>query len=124
MTPVPPDSALLAAGIDYLETQLLPALTGEHRFKTRLLVNALKTVTRHQAVIAPGSPGESDEDAFRLAMAIRNNEVALDDPALLAQLEAMLRLDLQINNPKWPNSPPVGAQNEPSANANANLENN
>ncbi len=101
MRPIPPDAALLAAGIDYLETQLLPALEGEHRFKTRLLVNALKTVARHQAIVAPGGPRESDDDAIRLAMAIRNHDVALNDPALLVSLESLLRLDLQINNPKW-----------------------
>lgn len=107
MTPIPPDSALLAAGIDYLETQLLPVLDGEHRFKTRLLVNALKTVSRHQAAIALGSPKESDDAAFGLAMAVRNKDVALDDPALLAQLELLLRLDLRINNPKWLDPEPI-----------------
>ncbi len=115
MTPIPPDNALLAAGIEYLETQLLPALEGEHRFKTRLLINTLKIVARRQeaveAATAPASPHGDDEAATQLAKAIRSKAVALDDAALLAQLESMLQLDLRINNPKWVDPNPASDSN-------------
>ncbi len=109
MTQTPPDAALLAAAIDYLEAQLLPELQGEHRFKTRLLVNALKAVARNQLADASGNPQSDEDPASRLALAIRGKAVALDEPALLAQLETQLRLDLRINNPKWLEGPPVAA---------------
>lgn len=124
MTLTPPDAALLAAGIAYLESQLLPQLEGEHRFKTRLLVNALKIVARNQPTAAPGNPQGGDQAASHLALAIRNKAVALDDPALLAQIESQLRLDLAINNPKWLDGPPVAAQKACGANeANGKVNN-
>lgn len=103
MTQTPPDDALLAASIDYLETQLLPALEGEHRFKTRLVVNALKTLARHQAAAGctARTKAEEDESTRQLAMEIRSGNVALDDTRLLASIEAQLRHSLSINNPKW-----------------------
>jgi Domain of unknown function (DUF6285) len=124
MTPTPPDSALLAAGIAYLEGQLLPALEGEHRFKTRLLVNALKIVARNQTAARASLASDDDEAASQLALAIRNKRVALDDPALLAQLDALLRRNLQINNPKWLDGPPVATQNASGAKAAVDSSNN
>jgi hypothetical protein len=101
MTQTPPDSALLAASIDYLETQLLPALEGEHRFKTRLVVNALTTLARGQPSSGHGTVQEADEAARQLALKIRTRELALDDPGLLASIESQLQYSLGINNPKW-----------------------
>jgi Domain of unknown function (DUF6285) len=101
MTQTPPDSALLAASIDYLETQLLPALEGEHRFKTRLVVNALKTLTRGEPSSGHGTVQEADEAARQLALKIRNHQLALNDPRLLALIESQLRHSLAVNNPKW-----------------------
>ncbi len=109
MTQTPSDDALLAATIDYLEVQLLPALEGEHRFKTRLAVNALKALQRsgqgHASRHEPApdcSPIDALLDANReLALKIFKREVALDDPAALTQIERMLRRSLEINNPKW-----------------------
>jgi hypothetical protein len=124
MTQTPPDAALLAAAIDYLEAQLLPELQGEHRFKARLLVNALKAVARNPPTAASGNPQGNEDPASRLALAIRSKAVALDEPALLAQLESQLRLDLQINNPKWLDGPPVAAQNGTGANAANGLDKN
>lgn len=101
MTQAPPDDALLTASIDYLETQLLPALEGEHRFKTRLVVNALKTLARGQPSPGGATAQKADVPARQLALRIRNRELALDDPGLLAQIESQLRRSLAINNPKW-----------------------
>jgi Domain of unknown function (DUF6285) len=109
MTQIPSDDALLAATIDYLEAQLLPALEGEHRFKTRLAVNALKALQRsglstaNRAAPKPNSRQLAIEPdhAQRLALKIANREVTQDDASALQQIEAMLRASLEINNPKW-----------------------
>ncbi len=112
MSQIPSDAALLAATLDYLEGQLLPTLEGEHRFKTRLAVNALKALQRGQRVQAGGDKAAADAfslDADQgrselLALSILNQEVALYDAGTLAQIEQMLRKSLAINNPKWMNN--------------------
>lgn len=109
MTQIPSDDALLAATIDYLEAQLLPALEGEHRFKTRLAVNALKALQRsglstaNRAAPKPNSRQLAivPDHGQRLALKIANREVTLDDASALRQIEAMLRASLETNNPKW-----------------------
>jgi hypothetical protein len=101
MTQIPSDDALLAATIDYLEAQLLPALEGEHRFKTRLAVNALKALQRSQRRLAAEAEQVQNE---HWAQRIFYREVALDDPETLAYLESSLRRSLHINNPKWLNN--------------------
>lgn len=112
MSQVPSNAALLAATIDYLEAQLLPALEGEHRFKTRLAVNALKALQRGQQVPAGGDDAAADVSSLDtdqarselLALKILKQEVALYDAQTLAQIEQMLRKSLAINNPKWLNN--------------------
>ena len=117
MTQTPSDDALLAATIDYLEAQLLPVLEGEHRFKTRLAVNALKVLGRGQQARAGGggpmvidfssdTSSESSSEVRQnpsevLAHKVRHREVALYDVAVLAQIEQWLQKSLAVNNPKW-----------------------
>jgi Domain of unknown function (DUF6285) len=115
MTQTPSDDALLAATIDYLEGQLLPALEGEHRFKTRLAVNALKALQRNRRPLAWREQAANDHSADGsapqaklndnqlLALKIFKRETALDDPETLAQIERMLSESLAVNNPKWLN---------------------
>ena len=98
------DGRLLTAAIQYLETQLMPTLDEEHRFRTRLTVNALKMVERslRAGPRQPLSAGPlSALDDATLAGRIRDAGVALDDPALLAELEGRLAARLSIHNPKW-----------------------
>lgn len=110
-----PDApALLDAAIDYLERELLPGLTGYHRFQCRVTVNVLAQVRRELALAGPqaaaerdrlvallGHGGDRDELSRELAARIRTGAIALDDPALLDHLRRSLIEALRINNPKW-----------------------
>lgn len=110
-----PDApALLDAALDYLERELLPTLSGYHRFQLRVTVNVLAQVRRELA-LAPaqadaerarlaallGHAGDRDALNRELAAAIRAGAIALDDPALLDHLRRSLIEALRINNPRW-----------------------
>jgi len=117
----PEPTVLLDAAIDYFERELLPTLTGYHRFQCRVTVNVLAQI-RRELVLAPaqadaerarlasllGHPGERDELDRELAARIRAGEFAIDDPALLDHLRLSLVEALRINNPKW-----IGALENP-----------
>ena len=94
---IPSQAQLLEAAIQYLELELLPQLEGEHKFKTRVALNALKIVQREAA--AQSAASEPEEAA--LALQIRTGNIALDDPALLGRLHELLEQALKVNNPKW-----------------------
>jgi uncharacterized protein DUF6285 len=110
----PEPTVLLDAAIDYLERELLPSLTGYHRFQLRVTVNVLAQVKR-ELVLAPGQAeaervrleallghaGERDELSREVAARIRGGESSLDDPAVVAHLRCSLVEALRINNPKW-----------------------
>ena len=111
---IPSQAALLEVALKYLETELLPTLEGEHRFKTRLAINALRIVQREgtcidQRKVQPEetSPKNGNQAAKlplneeALARQIRSGEVSLNDPALLTRLKQSLEQALAINNPKW-----------------------
>jgi hypothetical protein len=111
---LPPTTTLLQAAVKYLEEELLPTLTGYHRFKTRVTANVLNTVRRelemrgkqaaaeHDRLVALlGHDGEVEELSRELAKKIRAGAVKLDDPKLRAHISQSLRDALQINNPKW-----------------------
>jgi len=117
-----PDATMvLDAAIDYLERELLPTLTGYHRFQSRVTVNVLAQIRRELQLAAAqaaaesarlasllGHPGERDDLSRELAARIRAGEIALDDPALLDHLRRSLVEALRINNPKW-----IGESGEP-----------
>ena len=126
MPAIQPDAtALIDAAIDYLERELLPTLTGYHRFQCRVTINVLAQVRRELA-LAPGQadaerarlvallghPGERDELSRELAARIRAGEIALDDPALLDHLRQSLVEALRINNPKWIGEPEAPGEPE------------
>jgi Domain of unknown function (DUF6285) len=99
---IPSQAALLEVALQYLEDELLPTLTGEHRFKTRVAINALR-IAQREATSEPLTdstitPGMSDE---QLAQKIRSGEIPLSDTVLKAQLTQSLERALLINNPKW-----------------------
>jgi len=110
----PPAAILLQAAVKYLEEELMPTLTGYHRFKTRVTANALNTVRRelelrgeqavaeHDRLVALlGHDGEVEALSRELAIKIREGSIALDDPKLRSHIIRSLRDALTINNPKW-----------------------
>ena len=117
-----PDATMvLDAAIDYLERELLPTLTGYHRFQSRVTVNVLAQIRRELQLAAVqaqaeaarlaallGHPGGRDALSHELADRIRAGEIALDDPALLEHLRRSLIEALRINNPRW-----IGEPGEP-----------
>ena len=118
----PEATALLDAALDYLERELLPTLSGYHRFQLRVTANVLAQIRRELA-LAPahteaertrltsllGHAGERDELSRELAARIRAGDIALDDPALLDHLRRSLVEALRINNPKWLGDPDAAA---------------
>jgi hypothetical protein len=93
---IPSQASLLNAAVQYLESELLPTLEGEHRFKIRLAINALKIVQREAS-----AQSEASASPDSLAQQIRDGEVSINDPALRSMIKADLAKALAINNPKW-----------------------
>lgn len=112
---VPPASTLLQAAADDLERDVLPALPGFPRFRTRVIVNVLRLLTREFALGHAADAAEharlqalldTDDDdlpALRteLARRIESGAVDLDDGALVRHLRESLRDALAIDNPVW-----------------------
>ncbi|HKM99214.1 MAG TPA: DUF6285 domain-containing protein [Candidatus Binataceae bacterium] len=110
----PNAKVILQAAVKYLEEELLPTLTGYHRFKTRVTINALNTIRREmelrgalaaaereRLVALLGHEGDVEELSRELAQRIRDGAIALDDPALRTHIRQSLADALAINNPKW-----------------------
>lgn len=111
---IPKTTVLLQAAMKYLETELMPTLTGYHRFQTRVTVNVLNTVRRelelrssqaeaeHSRLVAMlGHEGEVEALSRELAERIRTGAISINDPALRAHVRQSLADALSINNPKW-----------------------
>lgn len=111
---VPSAATLLQAAADYLEGELLPTLSGYHRFQTRVTLNMLRTVTRelqlgpvHEEVqrvrlaALLGRDGIAEQLEAELAAAIADGQYPLEDPALVDHLRRALRESLAVDNPKW-----------------------
>jgi hypothetical protein len=105
---------LLEAASKYLEHELLPTLTGYHRFQTRVTINVLATV-RRELTLADGHAAAEHERLTallghdgtlgalndELTDKIRAGDVATDDAALRHHARRSLAEALAINNPKW-----------------------
>lgn len=116
---VPCAATLLQAAATDLERDVLPALSGFPRFRTRVIVNMLRLLTRELALGAAADAAErvriqalldvdnDDLAALRaqLAQRIEAGTVALDDQALLQHLRETLRDALAIDNPGWTGEP-------------------
>ncbi len=89
---IPDAPTLLGAAIKYLEEELMPELSGYHRFKTRVTINALSTIRRelelrdrqsadeHLRLIGlVGHEGEVPELSIELAEEIRSGAIAIND---------------------------------------------
>ncbi len=110
----PDATTLLGAAIKYLEEELMPTLSGYHRFKTRVTINVLSTLLREARTLEAqsaaederlknllGHSGDTETLSRELAERIRAGEFAVDDPRLRDHIRQSLRDALLINNPKW-----------------------
>jgi len=111
-----PDAAtLIEAATRYLEDELLPTLTGYHRFRTRVTINVLAMVGRELALADRhaaaerarlaaliGRDGTLEALNDELVDRIRAGNLAIDDAALRDHVRRSLAEALAINNPKWP----------------------
>ena len=113
---IPSAPVLLTAAVKYLEDELLPTLTGYHRFQTRVTANVLNIVRRElelrttqsaaerdrlRALV--GHDGEVEALSAELGEAIREGAIDSNDAGLRSHLRQSLADALAINNPKWPN---------------------
>jgi uncharacterized protein DUF6285 len=111
---MPDAPTLLGAAVKYLEDELLPALDGYHRFKTRVTINVLNMIRRElelrgaqaaeerkRLTAILGHDGEVDALSIELSERIRSGAIDLNDPALRAHLSQSVADALAINNPKW-----------------------
>jgi hypothetical protein len=107
-------STLLGAATRYLEQELMPTLSGYHRFQTRVTINVLNIIRREldlreahhsaerlrlSAIV--GHDGPVDALNAELCNLIRNDGIDLNDPTLRTLLKQSLADALAINNPKW-----------------------
>jgi hypothetical protein len=111
---MPSASILLTAAVKYLEEELLPSLSGYHRFKTRVTANVLNIVRRELELrdtqsaaertrlrVLVGHDGDTETLSGELSELIRQGAIDLNDTDLRAHLRQSLADALAINNPKW-----------------------
>jgi len=111
---IPDASTLLTAAVSYLEQELMPTLSGYHRFQTRVTVNVLNIIRRELEMCAAhesaergrltalvGHDGPVDGLNNELCDLICRDGIDLKDPRLRAHLRQSLADALAINNPKW-----------------------
>jgi Domain of unknown function (DUF6285) len=110
-----PDSAtLLRSAVNYLEGELIPTLSGYHRFQTRVAANVLNIVRRELEMRESlesaerarlkelvGHDGSVETLNSELCDLIRTDRIDLNDPSLRSHLKQSLADALSINNPKW-----------------------
>ncbi|HTJ10149.1 MAG TPA: DUF6285 domain-containing protein [Candidatus Binataceae bacterium] len=112
---MPSAPVLLTAAVKYLEEELLPTLTGYHRFQTRVTANVLNIVRRELELRGAQSAaergrlaalaehdGDTETLSAELCELIRQGAIDLDDADLRTHLRQSLADALAINNPKWP----------------------
>ena len=111
---IPDISTLLRAALQYLEQELMPTLSGYHRFQTRVTVNVLNIIHRELGL------RDAQESAERIGLAalvghdgtldalnrelcdwIHTGRVDMNDPSLRSHVRQSLLDALAINNPKW-----------------------
>ncbi|HJU10747.1 MAG TPA: DUF6285 domain-containing protein [Candidatus Binataceae bacterium] len=111
---IPDRSTLLTAAIKYLEEELMPTLSGYHRFQTRVTANVLNTVRREldlreaqesaersRLMTMIGHHGSVEELNQELCELIRTDLIDLDNPHLRNHIRQSLADALAVNNPRW-----------------------
>jgi hypothetical protein len=111
---IPSVTTLLSAAVKYLEQELMPTLSGYHRFQTRVTVNVLNII-RRELELRPvyeanelsrlramlNHDGTIETLNEELCQLIRNGGIDLNDPKLRSHLKQSLADTLAVNNPKW-----------------------
>jgi len=100
--------------VNYLEQELMPTLSGYHRFQTRVTANVLNIIRRelemgavHEAAerrrlaALVGHDGMAEGLNNELCDLIRRDGIDMKDRRLQAHLRQSLADALAINNPKW-----------------------
>ncbi len=113
-TSIPDVTTLLTAAAKYLEQELMPTLSGYHRFQTRVTVNVLNIIRRETELRVAQEADELNRlrrmlkhdgtlEALNdeLCELIRTGQIDLDNAELRAHLRQSLADALAINNPKW-----------------------
>lgn len=114
----PPAAELLEVVREFLERDVLPALSGDRWFQCRVAVNVLG-ILRRELELGPafdleerrrleellGETGPLDELNRRLARGIRDGSIDPERPDLLDHLLRATADALRINNPKWLDPP-------------------
>jgi hypothetical protein len=109
-----PAPDMLATIRDYLETEILPGLSGDKWFNLKVAANLLATIERELRLGPEANAAErarlaallGTEDTLEalnrmLAEAIRAGTITPDDPRLLDHLRRSAADALRINNPHW-----------------------
>jgi hypothetical protein len=115
---IPDAPTLLGAAIKYLENELMPALEGYHRFKTRVTINVLNTLRRElelrgqqsadehsRLVRLLGHEGQAPGLSMEIAEKIRTGAIAISDEQVRDHVRRSLQEALTINNPNWLTKP-------------------
>ena len=122
MPPSRPTAAeLLEAIREFLERDVLPVLPSASRFQCRIAINVLAMIRREldlrptldaaererlATLLGPASAGESiDGLNHRLARAIRDGSIDIDNVELREHLRRTIAEALEVNNPRWPQEP-------------------
>ena len=111
---IPDATTLLTVAVRYLEEELMPTLSGYHRFQTRVTMNVLNIVRRELQLREAHELEECDRlravidhdesvDVLNdeLCHLIRTGQIDLNQPALRDHIRRSLADALAINNPKW-----------------------
>lgn len=111
---IPSASILLSAAVKYLQEDLMPTLSGYHRFQTRITVNVLNMIRREldlgeshglaerqRLTTLVGHDEPIDELNRELCDLIHADRIKWQDPILRDHLRRSLENALEINNPKW-----------------------
>ncbi|MBV8773377.1 MAG: hypothetical protein JO166_13760 [Deltaproteobacteria bacterium] len=111
---IPDAPILLRAAVKYLEEELIPTLSGYHRFQTRVAANVLHIVRRELELRQPhelaertrlkaiiGRDGAVETLNSEICDLIRTAQIDLNNPSLRSHLKQSLADALAINNPKW-----------------------
>lgn len=110
----PTAAELIGAVATFVEKDVMPGMGGALGFQCRVAVNALRIIER-ELELAPdlraeevsgltkllGDTGDLDELNLELCRRIRDGDISIDDPDLLAHLKQTTLGKASIDNPRY-----------------------